>query len=147
MVSFLPKHRVFRRLQQLILGLYACTIIITISMIVGPFFNDRAIMDHAVRTPATIRTVSSTYVGVEFQDVDGNYHSPSKGVLYPAKMTHLKPGDMVWVLYDWRNPDLVKVEGRSWTLVLPTALSFFFISTLVVMGLRVALHRYEKDWT
>ncbi|MDO4909072.1 MAG: DUF3592 domain-containing protein [Corynebacterium sp.] len=136
-------HRLYRRIQQLILLLWGCCIIITCSLVLGPYKDDREIMAHAVRVPATVRVVQDTYVGVEFQDLQGNYHSPSNGVLYPAKMNNLKSGDMIWVIYDWRDPELAKVEGRSWVLVLPLAAEFFIISTIICWSLRFGLHRFE----
>ncbi|MDO4911249.1 MAG: DUF3592 domain-containing protein [Corynebacterium sp.] len=136
-------HRLYRRVHQLILLLWVCCIIITCSMILGPLKDDRELMAHAVRVPATVRVVDRNYVGVEFQDLQGNYHSPANGLLYPGNTKNLKVGDMIWVLYDWQDPELAKPEGRGWYLVIPQALGFFIISSLIIWSLRFGLNRFE----
>ncbi|QNE88872.1 DUF3592 domain-containing protein [Corynebacterium incognita] len=117
-----------RRLHQVIMALYAAAVIGSVAMVVGPYLNDRAINADTGRALATVTNVGLLRTTVDFQDEDSFYHSPPTGLLYP---TGLGEGQQVWVNYSKENPDLVKVEGREWTLSVIPALSVWVVSTLV----------------
>ena len=130
-----PRYRpaVFRRrLHQLVLAVYVALIVGSVGLVVGPFLNDRAISAQPSRALATVEDVGALRTTVDFQDSDGIYHSPRQGLLYP---TDLGEGQQVWVQYAEDNPDLVKVEGREWTLAVIPALSVAVVSTLAAVGL------------
>ncbi|AKE38295.1 Hypothetical Protein NG00_00270 [Corynebacterium camporealensis] len=120
-----------RRLYQLILVLYAAAMLGAVAMVLGPFLNDRAIDREPARALATVTDVSWSRTNVDFQDADGVYHSPQTGLLYP---TGLGEGQQVWVIYAADDPDLVKVEGREWTLSVIPALSSAAVATLIAVG-------------
>ncbi|MFW9208025.1 DUF3592 domain-containing protein [Corynebacterium striatum] len=120
-----------RRLHQLIIALYVASLVGMLGMIVGAFLNDRSIESNPGRALATVTDVGITRTSVDFQDNKGIYHSPQSGLLYP---TGLGEGQQVWVLYSRANPDLVKVEGREWTLSLIPALSSMFVASLIAAG-------------
>ncbi|MDK4232754.1 DUF3592 domain-containing protein [Corynebacterium accolens] len=130
-----PRYRpaVFRRrLHQLVLAVYVALIVGWVGLVVGPFLNDRAISAQPSRALATVKDVGVLRTTVDFQDSDGIYHAPRQGLLYP---TDLGEGQQVWVQYAEDNPDLVKVEGREWTLAVIPALSVAIVSTLAAVGL------------
>ncbi|WP_018297811.1 DUF3592 domain-containing protein [Corynebacterium lubricantis] len=119
-----------RRLRQLILALYAAAMIGAVGMVVGPALNDSTIMSDPGRGMATVTGVTFMRTAVDYQDEEGRYHSPPTGLLYP---TGLGEGQQVWVTYAKSNPDLVKVEGRKWTLSIIPALSVAGVSTLLAV--------------
>ncbi|MEQ9999820.1 DUF3592 domain-containing protein, partial [Corynebacterium sp. KPL4015] len=117
-----------------------------VGLVVGPFLNDRAISAQPNRALATVKDVGVLRTTVDFQDSDGIYHAPRQGLLYP---TDLGEGQQVWVQYAEDNPDLVKVEGREWTLAVIPALSVAIVSTLGAVGLwrliNLTTRRAEKS--
>lgn len=117
-----------RRVRQLILMLYAAALVGMAGMVLGPFLNDRTITANSGRALATVTDVGRLRTFVDFQDGEGIYHTPTTGLLYP---TGLGEGQQVWVLYAKNNPDLVKVEGREWTLSVIPALSSAVVATLI----------------
>lgn len=120
-----------RRLLQLVLVLYACAMLGAVAMVAGPALNDARIMAAPGRGMATVTEVGFLRTSVEYQDEQGRYHSPRYGLLYP---TGLGEGQRVWVTYATTDPELVKVEGRRWTLALMPALSVALVSTVVGIG-------------
>lgn len=117
-----------RRLHQLILALTACALLGSAAIVGGAALNDREIAAHPGRAMATVTGVSWFRTTVDYQDDNGVYHSPPRGLLYP---TGLGEGQNVWVTYARSNPDLVKVEGRGWTLSIVPALSIAVVSLLL----------------
>ena len=98
----------------------------------GPFYNDYRIAQHPGRALAHVTAVGAKRTAVEYQDGEGIFHSPAAGVFYP---TGLGEGQRVWVTYSTEDPDLVKVENRSWTLAIVPALSVAAVSTVVAVVL------------
>lgn len=117
-----------RRSYQVVLVLYVVALVGAVGMVVGPFLNDRAIDAEPARAMATVRGESWMHTYVGFQDGSGIYHSPPTGLLYP---TGLGVGQKVWVEYRASDPDLVRVEGRRWTLSIVPALSVVVVATVV----------------
>lgn len=120
-----------RRLHQLVLAIYAAAMLASVALVIGPGLNDRAIAAAPGHALATVTHVGWMRTTVDYQDEDGMYHSPKAGLLYP---TGLGEGQQVWVTYNKADPDLVKVEGRQWTLAAIPALSVAVVSTLVAAG-------------
>ena len=128
-----------RRLLQLVMALYACALLGSVAMVAGPALNDAHIMRDPGRGMATVTGVSWLRTSAEYQDEQGRYHSPRYGLLYP---TGLGEGQRVWVTYSTSDPDLVKVEGRGWTLAVLPALSVWAVSTLVAGAGWLAISLY-----
>lgn len=120
-----------RRVNQLIVALYAAALLAAVAMVVGPFLNDMKISANPQRSMGTITGVDWMRTAVEYQDADGIYYQPSSGLLYP---TGLAEGQQVWVIYAGDNPELVKVEGREWTLAIIPALSVAVVASLIAGG-------------
>ena len=79
------------------------------------WFDDHSIDDHLGRTKADVLSVSYNRTAVRFVTPDGSVVIPPNGVLYPEG---LAAGEQVWVEYDTRNPDVVRVAGRHYQLAL-----------------------------
>lgn len=121
-------ERIQRRAHQLLILIFACAVLGCLAMVGGPAINDYKIEANPGRALARVVDVSDTRAIVEFQDDQGRYQSPSEGILYP---TGLGEGQRVWVSYAKDNTNLVKVEGRKWTLAIIPALSVLAVATVV----------------
>lgn len=130
-----------RRLYQLIIVLYLCAVLGSVAMVAGPMRNDAAIAKDPGRGIATVTGVTWLRTSVEYQDEDGRFHTPPYGLLYPSG---LGEGQQVWVRYAKQNPDIVKVEGRGWTLAFIPAISVLAVSTLLAAGAWVAVTRVGR---
>ena len=144
-------HRVRRRLFQLVMFIYAASILGCIGIVVGPAINDYTIDSNPGRTLARVTATDNSplitaKVTVEYQDEEGVYHSPETGILYP---TGLGVGQRVWVTYAKSDPELVKVQGREWTLSIIPALSTLVAVTGICIVLAGIVHystkRYRHD--
>lgn len=136
-----PPHVIARRLHQVVMALWAAAMLGTVAMVVGPALNDRAIASDPGRALATVTDTGWMRTTIDYQDEDGIYHSPPTGLLYP---TGLGEGQQVWVTYQKSNPDLVKVEGREWTLSVIPALSVAVVSCAVAAGLWRLISVWER---
>lgn len=130
-----------RRGRQLILGAYAVLIVASIALVIGPWLNDREINQNTGRALATVTDIDWLRTTVDFQDESGLYHSPETGLLYPSG---LGEGQRVWVSYSTADPELVKVEGREWTLSVIPALSVWAVSTAAAAVLWWLLNRATR---
>lgn len=130
-----------RRGQQLALMLYAVAMLGSVAMVAGPAINDRTINADPGRALATVTGTAWLRTTVEYRDEDGIYHSPPTGLLYP---TGLGEGQRVWVAYAKTDPELVKVEGREWTLSIIPALSVAVLATLIAALLWWAVSRFIR---
>lgn len=128
----IPRERLRRRLHQLILVLFIAGMLGCAAVVGGAWWNDHQITSDRGRALATVTAVSATRTTVEFQGENGVFYSPRTGLLYP---TGLGEGQRVWVNYQRESPELVKVEGRAWTLSIIPALSFALVILLVALGL------------
>lgn len=127
-----------RRLHQAIIGLYLCAVLGSVAMVAGPAYNDYLISRDSGRGIATVTSTSWLRTSVDYQDESGRVHSPKYGLLYP---TGLGEGQQVWVRYSKRDVDIVKVEGRDWTLAVIPSLSVLVVSTLVAAAAWFAVGR------
>lgn len=126
-----------RRLHQLIIVLYLCAMLGSVAMVAGPALNDFTISRDPGRGIATVTGVGFTHTSVEYQDEEGRFHSPQRGLLYPSG---LGEGQQVWVTYAKSDPDIVKVEGRGWTLAVVPALSVGAVATVVAEAAWLAVN-------
>lgn len=124
------RETIRRRLHQLVMALLACALLGAVAMVAGSAINDRTINADPGRAMATVTGKSLLRTTVDYQDVEGVYHSPPGGLLYP---TGIGQGQNVWVTYAKTDPDLVKVEGRRWTLSIIPALSVALASVLLAV--------------
>lgn len=130
-----------RRLHQLIIVLYLCAMLGSVAMVAGPAYNDYTISRDPGRGIATVTGVGMTHTSVEYQDEEGRFHSPQRGLLYPSG---LGEGQQVWVTYVKSNPDIVKVEGRGWGLAVIPALSVGVVSTVIAAAAWLGVNTLGK---
>lgn len=113
-----------------------------VAMVAGPAINDARIHADPGRGLATVTGTTWLRTDADYQDEDGLFHSPGSGLLYP---TGLGEGQRVWVTYAKSDPELVKVEGRSWWLAVGPALSVAAVSTAVAAAAWFAIRRWAVD--
>lgn len=99
-------------------------------LLAGTVRDDLAIGANPQRTVAQVLSVSDTRTVVRFTTPDGTVHIPPQGVLYPGG---LDKGDRVWVQYDTRNTDLVKIANRGFTVAL-LPLGIIVLVTWLIAG-------------
>ena len=128
--------RVRKRLNQLIMGLWAFAIVGCLGLSVGCYIDDHTIAADPGRALARVTNTSGARTTVDFRDEQGVYRSPPNGLLYP---TGLSENQLVYVTYAKSNPNLVKVESRAWTLSLIPAASLMLASTLIAAALFAAV--------
>lgn len=135
------RESIGRRGRQLVLLLWLAALLGAVAMVAGPYLNDRTINADPGRALATVTGVSLVRTTVDYRDEEGIYHAPPTGLLYP---TGLGEGQRVWVTYAKSDPDLVKVEGREWTLSIIPALSVAVVTTVIAAVLWWAVGRAAR---
>lgn len=138
------RESIGRRGRQLVLLLYVAALLGAVAMVIGPALNDRTIGADPGRALATVTDTGWLRTTIDYRDEDGIYHSPPTGLLYP---TGLGEGQRVWVTYAKSDPDLVKVEGREWTLSIIPALSVALVTTVIAAVLWWAVGRATRPRT
>lgn len=79
-------------------------------VVVGAWRDDVAISSHQGKATAEVVSVSFARTIIRFTTPDGEVRSPRTGVLYPGGV---RPGQLVRIEYDTRNPDLARIAGRD----------------------------------
>jgi hypothetical protein len=98
-----------------LLSIGALATVLGLLLISAAIVEDAKIDAHTGRAEAKVVSVSFQRTLIQFQTPDGAEHIPSVGALYPEGLIE---GDVVRVEYDARNPELVRIAGRGWSLTL-----------------------------
>lgn len=94
----------------------ACAItLLAVVLLVAAYRNDAAINAARGTANATVESIDWSRTIVKFEGPDGVEHRSQDGVLYPGR---LHVGQPLRVEYDVRNPNLVRVYGRTAELTL-----------------------------
>src|SRR5699024_2323885 len=125
------RFRFRRRLNQLIVALYAVAILAAVALVAGPVLHDLKIAANPQRALGTVTGVDWRPPAAEYRARGGIHQQPASGLLYP---TALAAGQQVWVTFSGDDPELVKVEGREWTLSIIPAISVAVVSSIVAGG-------------
>jgi hypothetical protein len=116
-----PRRRVRRLASRGVLALAVLLSALGISIVIACFIDDQTIQEARADGVAQVVDTSLTRTVVRFTTPSGRVYIPQNGVLYPSG---LQPGQLVRVEYDSRNPDLVRVAGRTMLLsLLPVSTS------------------------
>lgn len=140
--------RRYRRARQVVVGLWLATLVMCVAMVGGAVRNDLSIARDTGYAQAEVTGITSTRTMVRFQAQDGQFYSPTTGVLYPFG---LEVGNRVEVEYRLSDPTLVKVAGRTWVLSLLPAgstaagASVVAIVLLYGLGLRRRLSSRQRE--
>lgn len=104
------RSRIRRLSARGVLGLAVLLSVLGVSIVIACSINDRTIEEARGQAVAEVVDTSLTRTVVQFSTADGRIFIPPAGVLYPEG---LQSGQQVRVEYDQRNPDLVRVAGRT----------------------------------
>ncbi|WP_245775624.1 DUF3592 domain-containing protein [Saccharopolyspora flava] len=134
--------RVRRRVARGVLIAGVLLTVMGLSIIGACFINDRTIVESRGQAVAEVVDTSLTRTVVRFNTADGRVYIPPNGVLYP---TDLQVGQLVRVEYDSRNPDLVRVAGRTALISLLPVLSSLAVLWAVLLPTYWLLRRSHRD--
>lgn len=111
-----PVQRPVRRGRRLsaafwtVFGVACAITLLAVVLLIGAIRNDAAINAARGTANATVESIDWSRTIVKFEDPDGVEHRSQDGVLYPGGLT---VGQRLLVEYDVRNPNLVRVAGRT----------------------------------
>ncbi|WP_246536101.1 DUF3592 domain-containing protein [Saccharopolyspora endophytica] len=134
--------RVRRRVARGVLITGLLLSVMGLSIIGACFINDRTIVESRGQAVAEVVDTSLTRTVVRFNTEDGRVYIPPNGVLYP---TDLQAGQLVRVEYDSRNPDLVRVAGRTAVISLLPVFSALAVVWAVLLPTYWLLRRSDRD--
>lgn len=135
------RRRVQRFASRAVLALGCLISGMCLILLAACFMDDRAVDSLRGEAVAEVLDTSMTRTVVRFTDAEGRVHIPANGVLYPSG---LQEDQMVRVEYDGRNPDLVRVAGRSMTVALLPVLSAVAVVWAVVLPVFLLLRRASR---
>ncbi len=104
-----------RLIGRIVLWLAVAVTVLCTVLLIGVWRNDRAIETHRQTATAEVLEPGVLRSTITFVTPDGVTRNPRAGVLYP---TNLLRGQHIEVEYDSRDPDLVRVAGRTVTVAL-----------------------------
>ena len=114
-----PRSRVRRVAARSVLVVALLITAMALCIPIACFIDDRTVEEARGEAVAEVVDTSLTRTVVRFSTPEGRVYIPPNGVLYPEG---LQPKQLVRVEYDSRNPDLVRVAGRTAVLsLLPVA--------------------------
>lgn len=129
---------VARRCRQVVALIALLMTLVCATLVAGPVYNDIKLHKDKETAIATVNHVGLLRTAISFRDSSGEFHSPNTGVLYPGG---LHDGQKVWVEYSRSHPDIVRVQGRTWTLSLLPAVSTFIVTVALSMGAIALINR------
>ena len=113
-------------------------------LVAGAWRDDLRIDHDKGVAPAEVLSAGPRRSTIEFVTPDRVTYRPELGVLYPSE---LADGMRIYVEYDKRNPDLVRVQGRTAALAIIPAGSIAVVGWMIAGALIVGLAFVEKRWS
>jgi hypothetical protein len=140
----LPDTRPRRILRWIRIGVLIVVVLVTLQsvlLVAGAWRNDLAIQRDMGVAPAEVLSAGSRRSTIEFVTPDRVTYRPELGVLYPSK---LSTGMRIYVEYDKKNPNLVRVQNRNAGLAIIPAGSIAVVAWLVGGALLLGIAMLEK---
>lgn len=135
-------RRVIRRLRAGVLVVMFLVTLQSVLLMIGAWRNDQAIEDHMGVAQAEVLSAGPRRSTIEFVTPDRVTYRPELGVLYPSE---LATGMRIYVEYDTRNPDLVRVKDRDASLAIVPAGSIAVLGWIVGAAALTVLSALEKQ--
>ena len=110
-------------------------------LVAGAWRNDRQIERHLGTAEAGVLSAGPRRSTIEFVTPDRVTYRPELGVLYPSE---LADGMRIYVEYDRKNPNLVRVKDRNALLAIVPAGSIAVVGWVVGAVLLAGLVRLEN---
>ena len=134
-------RRIVRWIRVSILLLVVLVTLQSVLLVAGAWRNDLAIQRNMGVAPAEVLSAGPRRSTIEFVTPDRVTYRPELGVLYPSE---LSAGMRIYVEYDKKNPNLVRVQNRNATLAIIPAGSIAVVGWLVGGALLAGIAALEK---
>jgi hypothetical protein len=134
-------HRVVRWARIAVLTLTGLITLQSLLLVAGAVRNDIAIQNNMGVAEAEVLSAGPRRSTIEFVTPDRITYRPELGVLYPSE---LATGMRIYVEYDKREPDLVRVQHRNAKLAIIPAGSIVVVGWLVAAGALTGLALVDK---
>jgi hypothetical protein len=134
-------HRVVRWARVTVLILAGLVTLQSLLLVAGAWRNDIAIQRNMGVAEAQVLSAGPRRSTIEFVTPDRVTYRPELGVLYPSE---LATGMRIYVEYDKRNPDLVRVQHRTAKLAIIPAGSIAVVGWLVAAAALGGLALVDK---
>ncbi|HEU0192260.1 MAG TPA: DUF3592 domain-containing protein [Mycobacterium sp.] len=141
-----PNIRARRILRRVRIGVLVAAGVITLQsvlLVAGAWRNDIAIEQDMGVAAAEVLSAGPRRSTIEFVTPERITYRPQLGVLYPSE---LSTGMQIYVEYDRKDPDLVRVQHRTAVLaIIPAgsiAVAGWLIAAAALAGLALAERRF-----
>jgi hypothetical protein len=136
-----PGHRAVRLARIGVLILVGLVTLQSLLLVVGAVRNDVAIQHNMGVAEAEVLDAGPRRSTIEFVTPDRVTYRPELGVLYPSK---LATGMRIYVEYDKRDPNLVRVQHRNAKLAIIPAGSIAVVGLLIAAAALTGLAWVDK---
>jgi len=134
-------HRVVRWARIGVLSLTGLVTLQSLLLVAGAVRDDVAIQNNMGVAQAEVLSAGPRRSTIEFVTPDRITYRPELGVLYPSE---LATGMRIYVEYDKRDPNLVRVQHRNAKLAIIPAGSIAVFGWLVAAGALTGLALVDK---
>ena len=134
-------HRLVRWARIAVLILTGLVTLQSLLLVAGAWRNDLAIKRDMGVAEAEVLSASPRRSTIEFVTPDRVTYRPELGVLYPSE---LATGMRIYVEYDKRNPNLVRVQHRTAKLAIIPAGSIAVVGWLIAAAALTGLALVDK---
>lgn len=135
------RQRILRRTRVGVVLLAALVTFQSVLLVLGAWRNDQQIEHNMGTAAAEVLSAGPRRSTIEFVTPDRVTYRPELGVLYPSE---LETGMRIYVEYDKKNPDLVRVQNRNASLSIIPAGSIALVGWLAAGGALVVLALLER---
>lgn len=142
--DYAPDTRSRRVLRWMRVGVLIGAGLVTLQsvlLVAGAWRNDRTIAADVGVARAEVLSAGPRRSTIEFVTPDRVTYRPELGVLYPSE---LSKGMRIFVEYDRKNPDMVRVQHRTAALAIIPAGSITVVGWLIAGAALVGLAVLEK---
>jgi len=139
-----PNTRGHRAIRWARIGVLIAASLVTLQsvlLVAGAVRNDFAIKHNMGVAEAEVLSAGPRRSTIEFVTPDRVTYRPELGVLYPSE---LATGMRIYVEYDKRNPNLVRVQHRNAKLAIIPAGSIAVVGWLIAAGALTGLAYLDK---
>ncbi|WP_375485275.1 DUF3592 domain-containing protein [uncultured Mycobacterium sp.] len=135
------RQRILRWARIAVLGLAGLVTLQSVLLVAGAWRNDIAIEHNMGVAQAEVLSAGPRRSTIEFVTPDRVTYRPELGVLYPSE---LSTGMRIYVEYNKRDPNLVRVQHRNAKLAIIPAGSIAVVGWLIAGVALVAIAVVEK---
>jgi hypothetical protein len=130
------------RVARIVVLIAACLVTLqSVLLVAGAWRNDLSIQGDMGVAEAEVLSAGPRRSTIEFVTPDRVTYRPRLGVLYPSE---LSTGMRIYVEYDKKDPDLVRVQHRTAVLAIIPAASIALVGWLIAAGALAGLAVIDK---